>query len=173
MPGLRRRLKVLLLPHKIRASLLEIFTLIFFIMTLTLGVDSVIQAPRLLITSSQGALFLPQMSIQTGAIVLDNTYTGKSVTIMILKHQTNGMSINRYLLWIPPKVIILWDFPIRTDRAIQANRPDIVIRQKQNKTCQLIDIMSVPSDSNISAKEFEKLSKYSKILKLKLLRCGK
>ena len=54
---------------------------------------------------------------------------------------------------------ILWDFPIRTDRTIQANRPDIVIKHKQNKTCQLID-MSVPSDSNISAKEFEKLSKY-------------
>ena len=29
--------------------------------------------------------------------------TGKSVTIMILKHPTNGMSINRYLLWIPQK----------------------------------------------------------------------
>ena len=141
-------------------------------MGLILGVDSVIQAPGLLITSSQGALFLPQMSIQTCAIVLDNIYTGKSVTIMILKHQTNGMSINRYLLWMPPKVTILWDFPIRTDRAIQANRSDIVIKHKQNKTCQLID-MSVPSDSNISAKEFEKLSKYSKILKLKLLRCGK
>ena len=61
-----------------------------------------------------------------------------------------------------PKKTILWDFPIfpiRTDRTIQVNRPDIVIKHKQNKTCQLID-MSVPSDSNISAKKFEKLSKY-------------
>ena len=103
MPGLRLRLKGLLLLHKIRASSLEIFRLIFFIMGLTLDVDSVIQAPRLLTTSSQGALFLPQMSIQTDTIVLDNIYTGKSVTIMILKHLTNGMSINRYLLWIPQK----------------------------------------------------------------------
>ena len=54
---------------------------------------------------------------------------------------------------------ILWDFLIRTDRTIQANRPDIVIKYKQNKTCQLID-MSVPSDSNTSAKKFEKISKY-------------
>ena len=53
----------------------------------------------------------------------------------------------------------LWDFPIRTDRTIQANRPDIVIKHKQNKTCQLTDT-SVSLDSNISAKEFEKLSKY-------------
>ena len=56
-------------------------------------------------------------------------------------------------------MVILWNFPFRTDRTIQANRPDIVIKHKQNKTCQLVD-MSVPSDSNISAKEFEKLSKY-------------
>ena len=54
-----------------------------------------------------------------------------------------------------PKVIILWDFPIRNDRTIQANRPDRVIKHTQNKTCQLID-MSVPSNSNISAKESEK-----------------
>ena len=41
------------------------------------------------------------MSIQTGTTVLDNIYTGKSVTIMVLKHPTNGMSINRYLFCIP------------------------------------------------------------------------
>ena len=40
----------------------------------------------------------------------------------------------------------------------QANRPDIAIKHKQNKTFQLID-MSVPSDSNNSAKVFAKLSK--------------
>ena len=50
-----------------------------------------------------------------------------------------------------PNETILWDFPIRNDRTIQANRSDIVIKHKHNKTCQLID-MSVPSDSNISAK---------------------
>ena len=58
-----------------------------------------------------------------------------------------------------PKVTILWDFPIRTDRTIQANRPDIIIKHKQNKTYQLTD-MSVPLHSNISAKEFEKIIKY-------------
>ena len=56
-------------------------------------------------------------------------------------------------------VTILWDFSIHTDRTIQANRPDIVIKDKVKRTCQLID-MSVPSDNNVSAKEFEKLSKY-------------
>ena len=35
---------------------------------------------------------------------------------------------------------ILWNFPSRTGRIIQANRPDIVIKHKQNKACQLIEI---------------------------------
>ena len=54
---------------------------------------------------------------------------------------------------------ILWDFLIRTNRTIQANRPDIVIKHKQNKACQLID-MSLSSNSNIFAVECGKLSKY-------------
>ena len=61
------------------------------------------------------------------------------------------------------KVIILWDFSFRTDSTIEANRPDIVIKHKQNKICQLID-MSVPSESNIFVKEFENLGN-TKILK--------
>ena len=56
-------------------------------------------------------------------------------------------------------VTILWDFPIQTDRTIQANRPDIVIKDRKNNQCFLID-MSVPSDRNVAAKTFEKLSKY-------------
>ena len=39
-----------------------------------------------------------------------------------------------------PKMTILWDFPIRADRTIKANRPDIAIKHKQNKTCQLKDM---------------------------------
>ena len=67
----------------------------------TLRAGSVIQAPRLSTTSTQGALFLPQMSIQT--LYTDNIYTGKSVINMVLKLPTNGMSVNPYLLWIPHK----------------------------------------------------------------------
>ena len=42
---------------------------------------------------------------------------------------------------------------------IQANRRDIVVKDKRNSTCLLID-MSVPTDKNVSANVFEKLSKY-------------
>ena len=56
-------------------------------------------------------------------------------------------------------VTILWDFPIHTDKTIQANRSDIVVKDKKNSTCFFIDI-SMPSDRNISEKVFEKFSKY-------------
>ena len=58
-----------------------------------------------------------------------------------------------------PNFMILWDFQIQTNRTIQANRPDIVVKDFLNNVCYLID-MSVPSDKNDSAKTFEKLSKY-------------
>ena len=56
-------------------------------------------------------------------------------------------------------VSILWDFPVHTDRTIQANRPDIIVKDKKDNICLLID-MSVPSDNNVAANVFEKLSKY-------------
>ena len=70
----------------------------------SLGADSAIQAPILFTPSSQGALFLSETSIKTGTVMLGNTYTGKSVTIMTLKHPANDMSINRYLLSLPKKI---------------------------------------------------------------------
>ena len=56
-------------------------------------------------------------------------------------------------------VTILWDFPVHTDRMILVNRPDIVVNDRRNSTCLLID-MSVTADKNVSAKVFEKFSKY-------------
>jgi len=54
---------------------------------------------------------------------------------------------------------ILWDTTINTDRAIKANRPDIVLKCKDQKSCLLIDV-SIPTDRNTSIKVMEKLSKY-------------
>ena len=53
---------------------------------------------------------------------------------------------------------ILWDFPIHKDRTIQANKPDITIKDHK-KTCNVINF-TFPMDINISAKEFQKLSKH-------------
>ena len=54
---------------------------------------------------------------------------------------------------------ILWDMPIQTDKEIKANRPDIVVKDKKERTCLLID-MSIPTERNTSLKIIEKLSKY-------------
>ena len=56
-------------------------------------------------------------------------------------------------------VTILWDMPIHTDRTIAANRLDIVLKNKKDKTCLLID-MAIPLNSNTSVKTMEKLTKY-------------
>lgn len=55
---------------------------------------------------------------------------------------------------------LYWDRTIRTDRTINANRPDITLVDKNKKFTYLIDV-SVPSDSNVLQKEQEKLEKYS------------
>lgn len=56
-------------------------------------------------------------------------------------------------------VTILWDMPIHTDREIAANRPDIIIKDKDERVCFLIDV-AVPNDNNAGIKELEKRSKY-------------
>ena len=57
------------------------------------------------------------------------------------------------------KAKLLWDFSIRTDNHIQANKPDIVVVDKEEKSCLIIDI-ACPLDRNIKEKEQEKITKY-------------
>ena len=57
-------------------------------------------------------------------------------------------------------VKILWDFNIKTDNEIQARRPDIVIHDKSNKSCYIIDV-AIPGDARVAQKEAEKIDKYS------------
>ena len=54
---------------------------------------------------------------------------------------------------------ILWDFSIQTDHVIEARRPDVVLVDKKERTCKVIDF-AVPGDSRIEDKEREKIEKY-------------
>ena len=54
---------------------------------------------------------------------------------------------------------ILCDFVIQTDRKMKSNRQDIVIEDYKNQTYLLID-MSVPTDNNLSVKEYDRISKH-------------
>jgi hypothetical protein len=51
-------------------------------------------------------------------------------------------------------VTVLWNQGIQTDREVLANRPDMIIKNKKDKACLLIDV-AIPSDRNVIKKEAE------------------
>ena len=52
-------------------------------------------------------------------------------------------------------VTILWNQEVQTDRTIPNNKPDIIIRDNENRTCMLIDV-AISGDRNMLKKEAEK-----------------
>ena len=52
----------------------------------------------------------------------------------------------------------MWDFSIQTDHVIEAQRPDLVVVDKE-RSCKIIDF-AVPGDSKIEEKEKDKIEKY-------------
>jgi len=44
-------------------------------------------------------------------------------------------------------VTVLWNQAVHTDREVTANRPDIIIKKKE-QTCTLIDV-AIPADRNV------------------------
>lgn len=57
------------------------------------------------------------------------------------------------------EVKILWDINIQCDNVITARRPDIVIINKQERLCTIVDV-AIPTDVRVSDKEKEKIEKY-------------
>ena len=53
----------------------------------------------------------------------------------------------------------MWDFSIQTDHVIEAPRPDLVVVDKQERSCKIIDF-AVPGDRRIEEKEKDKIEKY-------------
>ena len=52
-------------------------------------------------------------------------------------------------------VTVLWNQAVHTDREVTANRIDIIIKNKKEKTCTQIDV-AVRADRNVVQKEVEK-----------------
>jgi hypothetical protein len=59
-------------------------------------------------------------------------------------------------------ITALWNQRIQTDREVMANRPDIIINNKKDKICLLIDV-AIPSDRNVIEKESENKLKYKNL----------
>ena len=55
------------------------------------------------------------------------------------------------------EVKIVWYVMIQCDREIKARKPDIVVVNKNERSCAIIDIV-IPGDIRVSEKEKEKLS---------------
>jgi len=52
-------------------------------------------------------------------------------------------------------VTVLWNQAVHTDREVAAKRPDVIIKNKQDKTFILIGV-AIPTDRNVMQKEVEK-----------------
>ena len=53
----------------------------------------------------------------------------------------------------------MWDFSIQTDHIIEARRPGLVVVDKKERICKIIDF-AVPGDSRIEEKEKDKIEKH-------------
>jgi hypothetical protein len=56
-------------------------------------------------------------------------------------------------------VTILWNQQVQTDRTILNNKPDIIIRDNEKRTCMLIDV-AISGDRIVIKKAAEKILKY-------------
>ena len=53
----------------------------------------------------------------------------------------------------------MWECHIHADHHVKARRPDLVIVNEREKTCQIIDVF-IPVDTAVREKEKEKMKKY-------------
>jgi hypothetical protein len=59
-------------------------------------------------------------------------------------------------------VTVLWNHAVHTDIEVTVNRPDIIIKNKKEKTLTLIDV-AIPAHRNVVQKEVEKKLKYKSL----------
>jgi hypothetical protein len=57
---------------------------------------------------------------------------------------------------------VLWNQAVHTDREVTANRPDIIIKNKKEKTRTPIAV-AMAADRNVVQKEVEKKLKYNSL----------
>ena len=59
-------------------------------------------------------------------------------------------------------VTVLWNQAVHRDKEVTANRPDIKIKNKKEKTCTLIEV-AIPADRKVVQNEAEKKLKYKSL----------
>ena len=71
------------------------------------------------------------------------------------EHAPEGVAENE-------EVKVLWDDMIQCDREIKERKPDIIVVNKNEKSCAIIDIAK-PGDIRVSKKEKEKIERYQEL----------
>jgi hypothetical protein len=74
-------------------------------------------------------------------------------------NNNNNNNNNKVEISEGSKVTILWNQQVQTDRTIPNNKPDIIIRDNEKRSCMLIDV-AISGDRNVIKKETEKILKY-------------
>ena len=73
--------------------------------------------------------------------------------------------MNKWHMYNPESVLdnntykFLWDFEIQTDHIISARPPDLIIINKKERTCRIVDF-AVLADHRVKLKECKKKDKY-------------
>ncbi|XP_045463785.1 uncharacterized protein LOC123673343 [Harmonia axyridis] len=105
------------------------------------------------------------------SILAPREYTDRHNQMAKVYHQAMALKLKliktkrKNHLYSPENVLeneefkLYWDTTMVTDRPVANNRPDIVLLNKTEKSCEIIDI-TVPSDDNISRAYTEKITKY-------------
>ena len=57
---------------------------------------------------------------------------------------------------------ILWDVMIQCDKETKARKPDIVVVNKNERSCAIIDI-AIPGEIRVTEKEKEKIERYQEL----------
>ena len=57
---------------------------------------------------------------------------------------------------------ILWNMKLQTDKILEHSRPDIVVFEKKNRTCNIVDV-ACPFDTRVTEKEREEVDKYQEL----------
>jgi hypothetical protein len=79
-----------------------------------------------------------------------------------LKPQTNGTHTCPKPVYEKGDVTVLWNQAVHTDTEVTANRLDIIIKNKKEKTSTLTEV-AIPADSNVVQKEAERKIKYKSL----------
>ena len=100
------------------------------------------------------SMYLPMRHDQVGKLLYN---------AIIRKHHKDHPYVFVRPVWTSDVLEIWWDIKIETSPSVPSNKPDIVVWNKTEKICSIIDVC-VPLDENIGKQEKIKIDKYTELM---------